>query len=125
MCKRAAGILFAHAQGRRVDFHSLRGTLNTHLAGRADPQVRQKIMRHSDTKLTLYTYTDSTLLRVSEAITVLLSFVEDVTLCATNLGVSRQNAAPNGTIEISEIVTKATDNEVISHALTSFDADWR
>jgi integrase len=58
-----------------VDFHSLRGSLNTHLAGKVDPQVQQKIMRHSDIKLTMDTYTDSSLLRVSEAITVLPAFV--------------------------------------------------
>jgi hypothetical protein len=35
----AAGLPFVDAQGRRADFHSLRGTLNTHLAGKVDPQV--------------------------------------------------------------------------------------
>ena len=58
----AAGIPFQDAQGRRADFHSLRGTLNTRIAGKVDPQMRQKIMRHSGIKLALDSYTDLTLL---------------------------------------------------------------
>jgi hypothetical protein len=119
----AVGIPFADAQGRRVDFHSLRGSLNTHMAlAKVDPQLRQKIMRHSDIKLTLDTYTDSTLLRVSEAITVLPSFVEDATLCATGLDVTRQSAAQAGTNASSEESAKSSEYRSIGRDLAQTDA---
>ena len=80
-----------NGQWRRMDFHSLRGTLNTHMAlAKVDPQLR-----HSGIKLTLDIYTDSTLLRVSEAIVVLRSFTED----ATYFDISRHSAPPAGTTE--------------------------
>ena len=118
----AAGIPFVDAQGRRADFHSLRGTLNTHLAGKVDPQIRQKIMRHSDIKLTLDTYTDSTLLRVSEAITTLPAFEESATLCATNSDISRQKAAQAGTNATANDETKVVENQSIGHDLAQTDA---
>jgi integrase len=118
----AAGIPFVDAQGRRADFHSLRGSLNTHLAGKVDPQIRQKIMRHSDIKLTLDTYTDSTLLRVSEAITALPAFAESATLCATNPDVSRQNPAQAGTNTSAQDEAKVVENQSIGHDLAQTDA---
>jgi integrase len=118
----AAGIPFADAQGRRVDFHSLRGTLNTHLAGKVDPQVRQKIMRHSDIKLTLETYTDSKLLGLSKAIGTLPAFEEDATLCATNLDTPRHDAAPADTNNKSPNTTEHPEYQSIMHDLTQTDA---
>src|SRR5687768_5359697 len=41
----AAGIRLVDGQGRRADFHALRGSLNTHLAlAKTDPQIRQRVM---------------------------------------------------------------------------------
>jgi integrase len=56
----AAGIPFKDDQGRRLDFHALRGTYDTNLAiaGVSDA-VRMKLMRHKSPRLTLETYTDS------------------------------------------------------------------
>ena len=64
----AAGIAFIDAQGRRADFHALRHTLATNL-GRAGvaPRVAMEVMRHSDMRLTMRTYTDVTQLPTSEA----------------------------------------------------------
>ncbi len=114
----AAGLPFADGQGRQADFHSLRGSLNTHLAGKVDPQVRQKIMRHSDIKLTLDNYTDSTLLRVSEAITVLPSFAEYAPPCAPPSDISGHLAAQGGTTAVLEDVEKVPENECLSHEMT-------
>jgi len=118
----AAGIPFVDGQGRRVDFHSLRGSLNTHMAlAKVDPQLRQKIMRHSDIKLTLDTYTDSSLLRVSEAITVLPSFGEDATLCATNLDTSGRKVAQVGTDTDSSVGPEGAESQSISRELAQTD----
>jgi integrase len=118
----AVEIPFVDGQGRRVDFHSLRGSLNTHMAlAKVDPQLRQKIMRHSDIKLTLDTYTDSSLLRVSEAITVLPPFGEDATLCATKLGITGRKAAQAGTKSDSRGESEGAENQSISHELAQTD----
>jgi integrase len=54
----AAGIAKRDAQGRTVDVHSLRHTFATLLArGGVSPTVAQKLMRHSDIRLTINTYT--------------------------------------------------------------------
>jgi len=46
------------SQGRRVDFHSLRGTLSTHLArNKVTPQIHQRLMRHTDYRITQKHYT--------------------------------------------------------------------
>jgi integrase len=82
-----AGIPYKDDQGRQADFHALRKTLNTHLALMAvDPQTRQEIMRHSDIKLTLDTYTDKGMLPVAEAIEKLPVFLKQLNAhpCAHN-----------------------------------------
>jgi len=54
----AAGIPKRDAQGRTVDVHSLRHTFATLLARNGvSPGVAQKLMRHSDIRLTMNTYT--------------------------------------------------------------------
>ena len=117
----SAGIPFADGQGRQADFHSLRGSLNTHLADKVDPQVRQKIMRHSDIKLTLDNYTDSTRLRVSEAITVLPSLAESAPPGAPRSDISRYLAAWAGPTAVSDAAEEAAANECLSHEMTPAD----
>jgi integrase len=65
----AAGIPKTDDRGRAVDVHAMRMTLATMLnrAGVA-PRTAQEIMRHSDIRLTMATYTDATLLNVSGAL---------------------------------------------------------
>ena len=54
----AAGIAKRDSQGRTVDVHSMRHTFATLLArSGVSPSVAQKLMRHSDIRLTMNTYT--------------------------------------------------------------------
>ena len=54
----AAGIAKRDSQGRTVDVHSMRHTFATLLARNGvSPSVAQKLMRHSDIRLTMNTYT--------------------------------------------------------------------
>ncbi len=54
----AAGIVKADAEGRTVDVHSLRHTLATMLSqAGVRPRTAQKLMRHSDIRLTMNVYT--------------------------------------------------------------------
>ena len=65
----AAGIAKIDAQGRTVDVHSLRHTFATLLARNGvSPAVAQKLMRHSDIRLTMNTYTQLDLADTSEAV---------------------------------------------------------
>jgi len=114
----AARIPFLDAQGRRVDFHSLRGTLNTHLAvAEIDPHVRQKLMRHSEIKLTLDHYTDSTMLPLTEAVTKLPEFTSYATPCATVSDISCPQASSPGTNGKNEGAAKDGAGECVSHEL--------
>ena len=107
----------------RLGWHTFRHTHRTLIDDVGTPLgVQQRLMRHSDIKLTLDTYTDSTLLRVSEAITALPSFGESATLCATNLGISRHDAAQAGTNATAEGKTKVIENQSIGHDLAQTDA---
>ncbi len=65
----AANIPFIDERGRRADFHALRQTFGTNLtlAG-VMPRVVMELMRHSDLKLTMKTYTDATQLPVADAV---------------------------------------------------------
>lgn len=55
----AAGIDYVDAQGRFFDFHSLRHCTATLLRqAKVDPRMSQAVMRHSDIRLTMQTYTD-------------------------------------------------------------------
>lgn len=54
-----AGIPFEDEQGRRADFHALRHTYGTMLAKAGiAPRVAMSLMRHTDIRLTMNTYTD-------------------------------------------------------------------
>ena len=118
-----ADIPFLDGQGRRVDFHSLRGSLNTHLAiAEVDPQVRQLVMRHSEIKLTLDHYTDSTMLPLTEAVTKLPDFTSYATPCATNSDISCHEAASAGTNGKNEGAAKDAVQEGVGHELAQPDA---
>ena len=64
-----AGIPKADADGFVVHIQALRHSFGTHLslAGVA-PRVAQAVMRHSDIKLTMNSYTDSRLLETAAAV---------------------------------------------------------
>jgi integrase len=64
-----AGIPYRDDQGRTVDVHALRHTTATLLSrAKVPPRVAQKIMRHSDVKLTMQVYTDVGQLDEAEAV---------------------------------------------------------
>jgi integrase len=64
-----AGIPYRDEQGRTLDVHALRHTTATFLSrAKVPPAVAQRIMRHSDIKLTLQVYTDVQQLDEAEAI---------------------------------------------------------
>jgi integrase len=68
----AAGIAEQDERGRTVVLHSLRHSLATMLAqSKVPPAVAQRIMRHSDIRLTLQWYTDEGLLPTAAAMTML------------------------------------------------------
>jgi integrase len=75
---KVAGILKTDERGRTVDVHAMRMTLATMLnkAGVA-PRTAQEIMRHSDIRLTMATYTDAKLLNISGALDELPSLSPD------------------------------------------------
>ena len=71
LCKdlEKAGIPFLDELGRRLDFHALRKTFNTHLAAcGVSTRERMAMMRHSDEKLTNNDYLDVEKLGLREAL---------------------------------------------------------
>ncbi len=65
----AAGIPKRDAHGRTVDVHCLRHTFATLLARNGvSPGVAQKLMRHSDIRLTMNTYTHLDLADTADAV---------------------------------------------------------
>ncbi len=72
---RAAGIDPVDASGRCVDFHVLRSVFATRLAQAGTPvHVAQKLLRHSDPKLTLNIYTHTRLEDMAVAVNSLPDF---------------------------------------------------
>jgi integrase len=67
-----AGIPYVDAQGRRFDFHALRGQLATLLAqAGVHPSIAKKAMRHSNIALTMDTYTHTEADAVRDALAAL------------------------------------------------------
>ena len=73
---RRAGITFADPQGRKADFHALRYTFATNLS-KAGVLSREamELLRHSDMRLTMKTYTDAGMLLTGEAVAKLPSYI--------------------------------------------------
>jgi integrase len=76
----AAGIDKVDERGRRVHLHALRMSTGTHLsAAGVSPRTAQAVMRHSDIKLTMATYTDERLLDSAGAVALLPHLPIDAT----------------------------------------------
>jgi len=74
---KAAGIPYQDREGRFLDFRSLRHTFGTNLAkAGVQPKVAQELMRHSDVKLTLNTYSHVGLDDLAGAVEKLPNFSE-------------------------------------------------
>ena len=70
-----AGIAYVDPQGRKADFHALRYTFATNLSKAGVlPRDAMELLRHSDMRLTMKTYTDAGLLLAGEAVTSLPFF---------------------------------------------------
>jgi integrase len=122
-----AGIEYENGDGR-VDFHSLRHTLATHLACRnVAPRVAMQIMRHSDVRLTMNHYTDETCLPVAEAIQSLPSFGAtegnnaNTQIHPQTSDVSRNQQSQNGTIPAAQDTLKGVHTEGLWHNLSLDD----
>jgi integrase len=102
----AVGIPRTDAQGRVVDFHSLRYTFCTNLQRLGTPQrVLMHLMRHSDRRLSDHIYTDTELLPASETVQKLvvpqkraagLSQIVSQNLVPAGHAVSHRGTAANG-----------------------------
>lgn len=65
----SAGIAESDDRGRRVDFHALRHTLATNCArAGVGARITMEMMRHSDMRLTMKTYTDAMALPMMDAL---------------------------------------------------------
>lgn len=70
-----SGIAYIDETGRRMDFHALRVTYGTMLAVNNVPLAdAMHLKRHSDPKLTMRIYTDSSQLALTDSVTILPSF---------------------------------------------------
>lgn len=66
---RAAGIEYKDAQGRQLDVHALRHTFCTHLSmAGVSAREAMELMRNSEMKLTMRTYTDPKLFNLAAAV---------------------------------------------------------
>ncbi len=64
-----AGIAYQDDRGRRVDFHALRHTYGSMLAkAGVAPRVAMSLMRHTDLRLTMNTYTDPRIFDMAGAV---------------------------------------------------------
>jgi hypothetical protein len=101
------------AQGREVFFHSLRHTLATNLArGGVAPRVAMELMRHSEMRLTMSTYTDVALLPMADALERLPRF--EVAAAGQQTAASGcQNPAESGTQKGTQNVVRDGHSESV------------
>jgi integrase/recombinase XerC len=119
-----AGIPYRDEQGRYADFHSLRTTFSTLLAvfGIAE-RIRMELNRHSDPKLTAKTYTDASVLPVSEAIGLLPLLVDaksDSHIHSHKLVPESPNVSAPVPIEPGKPILLTAGNEVVSPSESAF-----
>lgn len=80
-----AGIPRTDANGAKFDFHALRTTYATLLnAANVPPRVAMQLMRHSDMKLTMRTYTNASGLPLAEGVAALPAFSLPPALVSTS-----------------------------------------
>jgi integrase len=136
-----AGIPYKDEDGRQFDFHALRHTLATNLAkSNVQPRVAMEMMRHSDIRLTLKTYTDSTRLPLMAALDGLPIFLptdgderkagEATTEQRTQMrtqdtDVLGRDVARCGTRAGNEELTQLSGNDALGHELACSDTTMR
>jgi hypothetical protein len=115
---RRAGIDYIDNQGRFADFHALRTTFSTMLAvlGIAE-RIRMELNRHSDPKLTAKTYTDASVLPVSDAVAmlpVLIGDIADSHIHSLKLVAESPNVSATVPIEPGKPILLTAGNEIVS-----------
>lgn len=93
----AAGIAeHDDAGSRKVVFHSLRHTLATNLSRvGVSPRVAMEVMRHSDLRLTMRTYTDAAMLDTSDAVERLPGFDDAPSTSAMTAAATGTDGGPS------------------------------
>jgi integrase len=106
----AAKITKVDAQGRVVDFHSLRHTFctNLHRAGVSQREAME-LMRHNDPRLTAKTYTDASLLPLRGAVEKLVCPASQI--ASQKLGAACHSPSPHVTDSTSEKPGKTIENK--------------
>jgi integrase len=92
-----AGIPKRDERGRTVDLHALRTTFGTLLSkSGVPPRVAQRLMRHSDIRLTMQTYTDPALFDLQGAVAALPSVAPSVapTVAPTAVNLVQLESSP-------------------------------
>ena len=120
-----AGISFQDDLGRRLDFHALRKTFNTHLAvSGVSLRERMAMMRHSDSKLTEIDYLDVEKLGLRKALAKLptvsparVAAQTDAQIDSHATGFSMQVAASADTQGNDDDAAQIVETEGDGHAL--------
>lgn len=132
-----AGITPTDDFGYTLDFHALRHTLATNLTkANVTPRVAMKMMRHSDIRQTMLTYTDESQLALEGVVLALPAILPlkksgipesgKGTLQRTlPADTNSQGLSQGGTEECSDSFVQAPENEAFSHELTPYGAEWR
>ena len=108
-----AGIISEDSTGRYLGYHSFRKTFATWLnrAG-VSPRVAMELMRHSDMRLTLQTYTESTMLPMGEELEK-VPFFKSSPISSLNSGNQGPNLSKDGksTSAVDSAETPETEEE--------------
>jgi integrase len=112
---KAAGIPKRDERGRTVDIHALRTTFGTLLSkSGVPPRVAQRLMRHSDIRLTMQTYTDPKLFDLQGAIDSLPSVAPSVAPTPVISGATESTADKSASLPGSPQVLKSQRKRLIS-----------
>jgi integrase len=118
---KTAKITKVDAEGRVVDFHSLRHTFCTNLHRAGVPQREaMELMRHNDPRLTAKTYTDTSLLALRTAVEKIGGPASQ--LASQKLGAASQSVSSPVIVQASEKSNKAPSN---TGSLSLADMAWR
>lgn len=116
----AAHIPYVDKQGCFADFHALRLTYSTLVAlVENSERVRMALNRHSDPRLTAYTYTDTSMLPLRAAINrlpVLIGGGSDSHIHSQKLVSDSPKVSPAVPIEPGKAILLTAGNELVSPA---------
>lgn len=125
-----AGIPYTDESGKTADFHALRHTLATNLAKQnIPPRLAMEMMRHSDIRLTMKTYTDADCLPLQQVLSALPKFLPaSENAVAMNTQIDTQTPDASGQTLSSpvadgggEFLSEVPQNQGLLHNLTPAD----